>query len=100
MPISEIGNSLELRSIQMPPTTEATGAAPTGFGARFMELVKQVDGEMKQAEGMAKAFAAGEHNNIHETMLAAERATIAFRLVGTVRNKMIEAYQTVLRMNV
>lgn len=100
MPISEISNSPELRSIQIPERTDVTGPTSSNFSDHFLELIKDVDGEMKQAESLAKAFAAGEHNNIHETMLAAERATIAFRLVGTVRNKMIEAYQTVLRMQV
>jgi flagellar hook-basal body complex protein FliE len=100
MPISEIGYSPEIRSLQLPERTGVEGPGASSFGEQFLKMIKDVDGEMKQAESIAEAFAAGEHNNIHETMLAAERATIAFRLVGSVRNKMIEAYQTVLRMNV
>ena len=55
---------------------------------------------MASSEEIAASFAAGQQNNIHETLLAAERANIAFRLVGSIRNRMLEAYSEVMRMNV
>jgi len=43
---------------------------------------------------------AGESKNLHETMIAMEKADISFRLMMGVRNKIIEAYQEIMRMQV
>ena len=43
-------------------------------------------------------LAVGKSQNIHETMIAAEKADVALRLMVQVRNKMIEAYQEMMRM--
>ena len=45
-------------------------------------------------------FVTGDTRNIHETMLAVGKADLAFRLTMQVRNKMVEAYQEVMRLQV
>jgi flagellar hook-basal body complex protein FliE len=45
-------------------------------------------------------LATGKSNNIHETMIAAEKADLSLRLMVQVRNKIIEAYQEVMKMQV
>lgn len=74
-------------------------AAP-GFSDQLLEFVKKANEELKTGEAESLKFATGETNNIHETMLAAERANIALRLVGSVRNRLLEAYQEIMRMPV
>ncbi len=96
MPVINIV-SPETRALQT--ITPHKPAAP-GFTDQFMEMLKDVNTEMYKAEEAKRAFAAGENNNIHETILAAERASIAFKLVGSIRAKMIEAYQDVMRMGI
>jgi flagellar hook-basal body complex protein FliE len=44
--------------------------------------------------------ASGESTNISEVMIAAERADIALKLMMSVRNKVIDAYQEVMKMQV
>jgi flagellar hook-basal body complex protein FliE len=99
MPISSIGGGYET-GIGMNPIQVTKRPAAPGFSDHLISFVKDANTEMKGAEKIAQAFAAGETNNIHETMIAAERAVIAFRLVGTVRNRIMEAYNEVMRINV
>ena len=49
---------------------------------------------------MADGLAAGEHRNIHETMIALQEANLSFRLVTQVRNKVVDAYREIFRMPV
>ena len=54
----------------------------------------------KEADVAIQDFATGDTRNIHETMIAVGKADLAFRLTMQVRNKMVEAYQEVMRLQV
>lgn len=45
-------------------------------------------------------LAAGQADNLHEVMIAVERASIALELTIAIRNKLVEAYQEIMRMQV
>ncbi|MCP4676913.1 MAG: flagellar hook-basal body complex protein FliE [Deltaproteobacteria bacterium] len=94
MPLSNIQLSPELRGLDI---AKQARPAPPGFAEQFKSMLAEVNTQMKSAEKASDAFAAGENNNIHETILAAEKASIALKLVGTIRNKVLEAYQEVMR---
>ena len=53
-----------------------------------------------QADRAVKELVAGRNKNVHETMLMMEKADMSFRLMMQVRNKVIDAYREVMRMNV
>ncbi len=95
MPVSNIQMNPEIANLNL---QRQTGTAAPGFKDHFAEFVKEANQEMLTAEEMTKAFARGENNNIHETMLAAERANVAFKLVGSIRSRVLDAYQEVMRM--
>jgi flagellar hook-basal body complex protein FliE len=40
----------------------------------------------------------GKHANIHQTMIAAEKSSVAFELLMQVRNKAVDAYEKIMRM--
>jgi flagellar hook-basal body complex protein FliE len=75
-------------------------AGAPGFSDQLISFLREANTEMASSEQISTAFAAGDQNNIHETLLSAERANIAFRLVGSIRNRMLEAYTEVMRMSV
>jgi flagellar hook-basal body complex protein FliE len=79
--------------------TDKEVAAP-GFSDQLLEFVGKANEQLQVGEAESLKFASGATNNIHETMLAAERANIALRLVGSVRNRILEAYQEIMRMPV
>ncbi|HEU0264271.1 MAG TPA: flagellar hook-basal body complex protein FliE [Geobacterales bacterium] len=87
------------------PTTEAKGAAKPAnvadeAGGFFKELVNQVNTLQTQADTSIEQFATGEARGLHEVMIAVEKAGISFQFLNQVRNKAVEAYQEVMRMQV
>ena len=45
-------------------------------------------------------MATGRSHNIHETMIALDKADVSFRMLTKVRNKAVEAYQEIMRMQI
>jgi flagellar hook-basal body complex protein FliE len=70
------------------------------FANSLKEAVNSVNVAQKDSDVKMQELATGKSQNIHETMISAEKADIALRLMVQVRNKMIEAYQEVMRMQV
>ena len=76
----------------VPPTDDLAGAStPSAPSADDLQL---------QADRGAKELLAGRNKNIHETMMSIEKADMSFRLMMQVRNKVIEAYREIMRMQV
>jgi flagellar hook-basal body complex protein FliE len=73
-------------------------------GTSFMDHLKsgiaEVNDMQKKADNMAMSVAAGKSENLHETMIAASQAEITFNLMVQLRNRALEAYQEVMRMQV
>ena len=62
--------------------------------------VEQVNQSQVVADKMASSVAVGKTENLHETMVALSQAELGFNLVVQVRNKALEAYQEIMRMQV
>jgi flagellar hook-basal body complex protein FliE len=81
----------------------AAGAAASGGGS-FSNLIestiKETERLQSHADGMVKSFAQGEITDVHQVMLAMNRADLSFRMMLEVRNKLLDAYQEVMRMQV
>ncbi len=96
-PISSVG-SLEAPALE--PGSRVSSVAPgVDFGAELSSAIASVDRLHVQADRQAEAIALGG-GNLHETALALEKADIAMHLMVKVRNKLVEAYQDVMRMSV
>ncbi|MBL8087813.1 MAG: flagellar hook-basal body complex protein FliE [Chthonomonas sp.] len=71
------------------------------FGQMLMDAVKEVNSAQQDARGMQSAFMAGQSGvEAHDVMISMERASIAMQLTMQVRNKVLEAYQELSRMQV
>jgi len=88
-------------------TTQKTSRASKGEESgqkSFLEHMKDGIAEVNKmsitADKMATNLATGKSENIHETMLALSQAEISFKLMVQVRNKALEAYQEIMRMQV
>jgi len=64
------------------------------------ETISNVDNLQKEADNSIKELAVGENKNIHQTMIAIEKAEISFKLMVQFRNKIIDAYQEIMRMQI
>ncbi|MEW6427001.1 MAG: flagellar hook-basal body complex protein FliE [Thermodesulfobacteriota bacterium] len=89
--IKAIGGGLELAA-------PATGQKSQGFGDVFRQAVSAVNSTMQEAADSANGLVAGEHANIHETMIAMETASIEFRMLTKAQNKVVDAYREIMRL--
>ena len=70
------------------------------FLDHLKEGLDSVNKLQQGADSMAMDLASGKSQNLHETMLAATQAELGFNLTVQIRNKILEAYQEVMRMPV
>ena len=70
------------------------------FGEFLSDSLKEVNTLKKQSEVANMKLAAGQVEDISEVVIAGEKAAIAVQLTMQVRNKMVEAYQEIMRMQV
>ena len=91
-PLRPPGALPELKPITAQPSSGA------GFGSVFTDAVDQVDRFQKNAESSIGKFLAGEDEEVHKVALATEQASMSLDLFLQVRNKVISAYQEVMRM--
>ncbi|MCP3892336.1 MAG: flagellar hook-basal body complex protein FliE [Desulfobulbaceae bacterium] len=75
-------------------------AAGNSFGDMYDSLVDQVSSQQVNADKAIQQLHAGGEKNLHEAMISIEQADIALRYVVQVRNKALEAYQEIMRMQV
>jgi flagellar hook-basal body complex protein FliE len=71
-----------------------------GSGNFFEELVGKVSDMQAQADGKIANMVTGDSRELHEVMMAVEKANISFQFLTHVRNKAVEAYQEILKMQV
>jgi flagellar hook-basal body complex protein FliE len=93
-----------IRGIGGVPLPVEAPAAPSrrgggSFADALGDALGKVDGLQVAADVQATRSALGE-GNLHETALALEKADVALRALTKVRNKIVEAYQEVMRMGV
>ncbi len=79
---------------------EEAGGSGDSFGKLLKNSIEEVNRLQSEAGRSIEHLITGESKNLHETMIAMEKAKISFRLMLEVRNKIIEAYQDVMRMQV
>jgi flagellar hook-basal body complex protein FliE len=72
----------------------------TSFGDMLKQSMNEVHKLQTQANQAITDLSTGQAENLHSTILALEKADISFRLMMQVRNKILEAYREVMRMQV
>jgi len=88
-----------LREMQQGSATSARAAAKS-FGDMLEQAVDQVNTLQTQADKLAQDLAAGKLENLHTVMVAMSKASLALEFTIQVRNKVIEAYQELMRTQV
>lgn len=76
----------------------AVTGEPSSFGDMLLDKIEKVDQAQKAADQSVTEIATGKGKNIHEAVLAMEMAETSLRLMVTVRNKAMEAYQEIMKM--
>lgn len=87
-----------------PGITEGIGPArapgATGFADTLDQLVQQVNEKQSAAADAVRSLQSGQNTSLHQTMIAMEEASISFQLMVETRNKVLESYQELMRMQI
>lgn len=70
------------------------------FADTLKNAIESVNEMQKAADKSAQDLATGRTDNVQDVMIAAEKADIALRVMVQVRNKIVDAYQEIMRMQV
>lgn len=96
-PAREARVAREMHAQGMSVPSAASGGS---FSDLMTKSFEQVNDYQHQADRAVGELVAGRSKNIHETMLTIERADTSLKLMTQVRNKILEAYREIMRMQV
>lgn len=96
--------SSQIKPVQSPTVNPAAGAGQVG-AASFADVLKQglnqVNQTQKSADSMATAFQRGAPGvELADVMIEMQKASVSFRAVTEVRNRMVSAYQEIMNMQI
>ncbi|MDH5228910.1 MAG: flagellar hook-basal body complex protein FliE [Gammaproteobacteria bacterium] len=93
-PISQMSSELQSLTLQ---TVERT---QTNFADWMKNTVVQANDKIIQADHNLRALAVGDTDNLHHVMISIEKAKTSFNLVVQIRNKVLEAYNDMMKMQI
>lgn len=91
--------STPIRAPEIPGASRAPGAAGA-FSSAVSAALETVDAGQKTAEAEVRRFLNGEGVDIHQVALAQQQAQLSFELFLQMRNKVVQAYQEIMRMQI
>jgi len=77
---------------------KATGTPAPNFAKQLQNAIQEVGNLKAEAGEMVDGMVSGEVTEVHDVMIAAKEASLAFDLLLEVRNKLLEGYQEIMRM--
>jgi flagellar hook-basal body complex protein FliE len=73
-------------------------SSDNGFQDVFSSAIGQVESMSQQASATVERFLSGEGEDLHTVALATQQADLAFEMFQQVRNKVVGAYQEIMKM--
>lgn len=95
---------LPTAGIQMPEElgqaipTNSTQPANDSFSSMLGQMVSDVNTEQKTSAQAVSALQSGQNIPLHQAVIAMEEANVSFQLMVEVRNRLLDAYQEIMRM--
>lgn len=78
----------------------AAGVSGAGFSSMVSQGLQQVNGQLLASQADLQQLSVGNVQNLHQVMIRLEESRLAFQLTMQVRNRLLESYQDVMRMQV
>lgn len=97
MRIDNATANLKIRDLLTQQQEKPEGA---GFGEMLMDALKEVNSSQQESRSKQNALMAGQPVDVDDLMITMEKASVAMQLTMQVRNKVLEAYQEVMRTQV
>jgi flagellar hook-basal body complex protein FliE len=84
----------------LPGGVDAARPPTSSFASLATGLVSDVAAKQSAAGDTVNALMSGQNVSLHQTMIAMEEASVSFQLMVEVRNKLLESYQELMRMQI
>jgi flagellar hook-basal body complex protein FliE len=91
---------LEVSATQMRPARPAVSLKGASFKEVLADAVGEVQRLQDEADVTIKKLVAGDIKDVSEAMVAVEKADVSFQTFMAVRNKVLNAYQEIMRMQI
>jgi flagellar hook-basal body complex protein FliE len=75
-------------------------STPSSFGSLVGQLIGEVSDQQAAAGTALNGLLTGQNVSLHQAMIAMQEASVSFQLMVEVRNKLLESYQELMRMQV
>ena len=98
-PISAI-SGVSMPAVRPAGQSQAGAGLQGGFQDVLASAIQSVEGFGHNASASVERFLAGEGEELHQTVLATQQAELAFDLFLQARNKVVSAYQEIMRMQI
>lgn len=95
-----INNHLEMPGLSSPKSNPAREKGGGSFAQTLSGAIDNVNRLKNEADNSIQGLAGGKNADIHQTMIAMEKASVSFQLLMQTRNKVIDAYKEMMRMAV
>ena len=89
-----------INPVQLPETPGTAPISDRRFADTLSEAIGRVEAYRAEAHNSVDSFLAGDSEDLHEVALKTQRAELSFEMFLQVRNKVVQAYQEVMRMQV
>ena len=96
--VSAVQPSAMMSSIEPTRPDNPSSGSANSFSSTLMKAAQEVNNLQNAAADQSRSFVLGQTNDIHSVMIASQKATVALELTTQVRNKVLEAYQSVMQM--
>jgi flagellar hook-basal body complex protein FliE len=83
-----------------PQPTQSTTPTTGTFDALFNRLIGEVDVKQQAASSAVHGLLSGQPVPLHQAMIAIEEASVSFQLMVEVRNRLLDSYQELMRMQI
>lgn len=99
MAITGLGNVGGIGGTGLPaPSRVAESDAPSGFKEFFEKALQDVNNRLITADRLSEQLVTGQVEDVSQVMVAAQKAELSLQLAIQMRNKLLEAYQEIMRM--
>ena len=89
---------ISIREVQEVPIKGVS--TPASFANVLGQFVTEVNDKQGMASEAVNGLLAGQNVSLHQAMIAMEEASVSFQLMVEVRNKLLESYQELMRMQI
>jgi flagellar hook-basal body complex protein FliE len=98
--ISSLAKPSDFKLPTLDETAPAQAAGTQGFGGMLGNAIQKLDDSLSQATASSNALATGQATDVTQVVNDVQRASLELQLATQVRNKAVDAYQDIFRMQI